>query len=120
MIRVVHLFDVKRGVEENGFVEWLDAKLSTAARRFGCVDRKTWKLLDGFAGSYAHPKTLRDRPKYVNEAYWTDQDGPEAFRNWLTGTEDGLEFHDRWFGSIADHTVLRYVAGWIPAVVGED
>ena len=51
MIRVVHLFDVKKGVAESGFVEWLDAKLSTAARRFGCVDRKTWKLLDGFAVS---------------------------------------------------------------------
>ena len=112
MIRVVHLFDVKRGVEENGFVEWLDAKLSTAARRFGCVDRKTWKLLDGFAGSYAHPKNLTDRPKYVNEAYWEDMDGPTAFRKWLTETPEGKEIHDRWFSSVENHTVLRYVEGW--------
>ncbi len=112
MIRVVHLFDVKKGVSEQGFIEWLDAKLGTVARQFGCVERKTWVLLDGFVGSYHHPKPVHDRPRYVNEAYWTDMDGPNRFREWLTGTPEGREIHDRWFGSIQNHTVLRYVEGW--------
>ena len=112
MIRVVHLFNVKKGVSEAAFVEWLDAKLSNASQRFGCVDRKTWRLLDGFAGSYAHPKNLTDRPKYVNEAYWEDMDGPTSFRKWLTETPEGKEIHDRWFSSVENHTVLRYVEGW--------
>ena len=114
MIRVVHLFNVKRGVSETGFVEWLDAKLSAAARKFGCADRKTWVLLDGFTGSYSHPKAVHDRPKYVNEAYWEDMDGPTKFREWLTSTPEGKEVHDRWFGSVENHTVLRYVEGWAP------
>lgn len=114
MIRVVHLFNVKRGVSESGFVEWLDAKLATAARQFGCADRKTWVLLDGFTGSYSHPKPVHDRPKYVNEAYWEDMDGPMKFREWLTSTTEGKEVHDRWFGSVENHTVLRYVEGWAP------
>jgi hypothetical protein len=112
MIRVVHLFDVKPSVSEPGFLEWLDAKLGTAARQFGCVDRRTWVLLDGFAGSYSHPKPIPNRAKYVNEAFWSDMDGPNQFRDWLTGTPDGREIHDRWFNSIENHTVLRYVDGW--------
>ena len=112
MIRVVHLFDVKRGVAERPFVEWLDSKLDAAARQFGCVERRTWVLLEGFSGSYANPKPIRDRPKYVNEAYWQDMDGPNQFREWLTGTREGREIHDHWFNSIENHTVLRYVEGW--------
>jgi hypothetical protein len=112
MIRVVHLFDLKKGVAEGPFLEWLDAKLGTAARQFGCVDRSTWVLLDGFTGSYTAPAAVKDRPKYVNEAYWSDADGPKRLRDWLTGTPEGREIHDRWFSSVQNHTVLRYVKGW--------
>lgn len=112
MLRVVHLFDIKKDVSEPSFIEWLDANLESAARRFGCVDRKTWVWLDGFTGSYTSPKVVKDRPKYVNEAYWTDQASANQFREWLTNSEEGRELHDRWFGSIENHTVLRYVQGW--------
>jgi hypothetical protein len=111
MIRVVHLFNVKNAVEESGFVEWLEARLNEATRRHGCVDRKTWVLLDGFEGSYTRPKPVRNRPKYVMEAYWADQGAADRFRNWLMDTEEGREVHDRWFESVTDHTTLRYVEG---------
>ena len=119
MIRVVHLFDVKRGVGEQAFIEWLDAKLGEAARQFGCSDRRTWALLDGFTGGYRNPKPVRDRPKYVNEAYWPDMDGPTRFREWLTTTPEGREIHDRWFNSVENHTTLRYVEGWAKAEMDE-
>lgn len=112
MIRVVHLFDVKPGISEAAFIEWLDSQLEVASRQFGCASRKTWALLDGFTGSYTHQKPVRDRPKYVNEAHWTDMDGPTQFRQWLTQTPEGREVHERWFNSISNHTVLRYVEGW--------
>ena len=112
MIRVVHLFDVKRGVDEQSFIEWLDAKLDVAARQFGCAERRSWKLLDGFTGSYLMPHEVRDRPKFVNEAYWSDLEGPQKFREWLTKSIEGREIHDRWFSSIENHTVIRYVEGW--------
>jgi hypothetical protein len=112
MIRVVHLFDVKKGVHEESFIEWLDAALGVAARTFGCADRRTWVLLDGFVGDYNHPKPVRDRAKYVNEAYWPDKDGPERFRRWLVETPEGRAIHKRWFESIENHTVLRYLEGW--------
>ena len=112
MIRVVHLFDVKPEVGETAFIEWLDSQLDAAARQFGCVSRKTWALLDGFTGNYSHQKPVTNRPRYVNEAHWTDMDGPRQFRQWLTQTPEGKEVHDRWFNSISNHTVLRYVEGW--------
>ena len=120
MIRVVHLFDLKKGVAEREFIEWLDGQLDASARRFGCVDRKTWMLVDGFTGSYTSPKQVKDRPKYVNEAYWNDMDGPDGFRDWLTSDPEGRAIHDRWFESIRNHTVLRYVLGWIPMDLGDE
>jgi hypothetical protein len=112
MIRVVHLFDVKPGVSAPDFLDWLDATLSRAARDFGCVDRSTWMLVDGFTGGYMAPKPATGRPKYVNEAFWEDSEGPAKFRTWLTQTPEGKAVHDRWFGSIQNHTVLRYAKGW--------
>lgn len=114
MIRVVHLFDLKKGVHEDSFVEWLDARLDAATRQFGCLDRKTWILLDGLEGSYTRPKSIKkkQRPRFVNEAYWNDISEADRFREWLTGTPEGRELHDKWFGSIENHIVLRYVAGW--------
>ena len=114
MIRVVHLFNVRPTVEEHAFIEWLEAKVSTAARNQGCIDRKTWVLLDGFEGSYLTPRPVHDRPKYVMEAYWSDQQAADRFRRWLTESPEGREVHDRWFKSISDHTTLRYVEGWLP------
>jgi hypothetical protein len=114
MIRVVHRFDVKKGVSEAAFIEWPDAKLDAATRQFGCVERKTWVLLDGFEGTYTSPQPVKHRPKYVNEAYWPDATGPNRFRQWLMETEEGRMLHDKWFGSIENHVVLRYVMGWSP------
>ena len=114
MIRVVHLFNVRSNVEESGFVEWLEAKLSEATSPHGCVDRKTWVLLDGFEGSYARPNRVKGRPKYVMEAYWSDQRAADRFRQWLLETEEGKALHDLWFNSVTDHTTLRYVEGLLP------
>ena len=119
MIRVVHVFNVKNNVEEAGFVEWLDAKLNEATRRYGCVDRRTWVLLDGFEGSYARPTPVRNRPKYVIEAYWEDQRSADGFRKWLMETKEGRELHERWFNSVTDHSTLRYVEGLIPVMADE-
>ncbi|MEX2570233.1 MAG: hypothetical protein WD737_02940 [Gemmatimonadota bacterium] len=114
MIRVVHLFNVRNAVEESAFIEWLEARLGEAARRHGCTERKTWVLLDGFEGDYLRARPVKGRPKYVIEAYWTDQIAADRFRRWLLDTPEGCELHERWFASVVDHTTLRYVEGWLP------
>ena len=37
-----------------------------------------------------------------------DQDHADRFREWLL-SEDGKDFRKKWFTSVENHTVLRYV-----------
>ena len=80
MLRIVHVFDIKPGVIEESFVEWLDAQLDQITRRFGCEKRKTWMFLDGIRGNYERGNPDR-RPKYLNEAFLA---GPGPRRGRLT------------------------------------
>ncbi len=118
MLRVIHAYNVKAGVDEKSFVEWLDGRLDEITRQFGCIGRKTWVFLDGFEGTYERPRGLR-RPKYLNEAFWAGELGADNFRQWLLSPE-GEPLRTRWFDSISDHTVLRYVDYEPPRVVTDD
>lgn len=118
MLRVIHAFDVKPGVIEHSFIEWLDGRLDEITRRFGCVQRKTWVFVDGIHGNYERGKPER-RPKYLNEAFWPDQEHADSFRHWLL-SEAGKEFRREWFGSVVNHTVLRYVEAPVAKPVTDD
>ena len=118
MLRVVHSFDLKPGVIEESFVEWLDGALAEATRKFGCLERKTWIFLDGISGDYEQGKPER-RPKYLNEAFWRDQRAADTFRQWLL-SEEGKPLRRRWFDSVTNHTVLRYVDFAARVPVGEE
>lgn len=118
MLRVVHVFDVKPGVIEHSFVEWLDGRLDEITKRFGCVQRKTWVFIDGIKGNYEKGQPER-RPKYLNEAFWPDQDHSDRFRQWLL-SEEGKELRRKWFSSVVNHTVLRYVEAAPPKPVTDD
>lgn len=119
MVRVIHSFSIKAGVVESSFIEWLDSALNeTCCQRFGCLQRKTWVFLDGFEGTYEKNKTLK-RPKYLNEAFWPSQKEADAFRQWLMSNE-GKDLRERWFNSITDHTLLRYMEFAPPFVMGEE
>lgn len=107
MLRIVHSFDLKPGVIEESFVNWLDARLAEITRKFGCLERKTWIFIDGIKGNYEQG-TAERRPKYLNEAFWPDQRTADTFRQWLL-SEEGKEFRRQWFDSVTNHTVLRYV-----------
>ena len=118
MLRIIHAFDVKAGVVEHSFIEWLDSRLDEITRRFGCLERRTWMFLDGIQGNYESGRAER-RPKYLNEAFWPDQEHADRFRQWLM-SPDGQEFRQQWFRSVTNHTVLRYVAATAPKPVTDD
>lgn len=107
MLRVIHAFDIRPGIVEESFIEWLDSSLWEICRRFGSLERKTWIFIDGIEGTYEKGKPAR-RPKYLNEAFWPSQKDADAFREWLM-SDDGKDFRKRWFDGIINHTVLRYV-----------
>jgi hypothetical protein len=69
MFRLVHVFDLKPGQNEENFITWLDATLFEQARKFGCLERKTWVFLDGLDEPYGKAKKVTNRPKYINEAF---------------------------------------------------
>jgi len=118
MLRVIHAFDVKPGVHEASFIEWLDARLDEVTKRFGCLERKTWVFIDGIQGDYQHGKPER-RPKYLNEAFWPDQQHADNFRRWLM-SDEAKAFRQRWFDSVKSHTVLRYVDAAARSPVTDD
>ena len=118
MLRVIHAYYVKPGIDEEAFVEWLDSQLDEVTRRFGCIGRKTWVFLDGFEGTYDRHKDIR-RPRYLNEAFWVGEEAANSFRQWLLSPE-GEPLRRRWFDSITDHTVLRYVDYEPARVVTDD
>lgn len=118
MLRVIHAYDIKPGVDERSFVEWLDSQLDQITKRFGCIGRKTWIFLDGFEGTYENQRPAK-RPRYLNEAFWISEEAANNFRRWLL-SEDGRAFRMRWFDSIINHTVLRYVDYELSPVVGDD
>ncbi|MBI3997629.1 MAG: hypothetical protein HY355_01260 [Armatimonadetes bacterium] len=118
MLRVVHVYSIKPGVDEQSFVEWLDSQLDEITRRFGCIGRTTWIFLDGFEGTYDRPRPAR-RPRYLNEAFWVGEEAANNFRKWLLSPE-AEAFRKRWFDSIIDHTVLRYVDYQLSPVVTDD
>jgi hypothetical protein len=118
MLRVIHSFDLKPGVVEESFINWLDSRLDEITSRFGCLERKTWVFIDGIRGDYERGKAER-RPKYLNEAFWPDQQHSDHFRQWLM-SDEGKEFRERWFGSVTNHTVLRYVDAPVTRPVTDD
>ena len=107
MLRLIHSFDVKSGVEAESFIAWLDAELWRRSREFGCLERKTWIYMDGLEGDYENNRPVK-RPRYLHEAFWRNQEGAENFRRWLL-SRDATEFRRRWFDGITNHTVLRYL-----------
>ena len=107
MLRLIHSFDVKSGVEVESFIEWLDHELWVRSKPFGCIERRTWIYLDGIDGNYEQGKPAR-RPRYLNEAFWPHQQAAEDFRRWLL-SDAATGFRRRWFDAVSNHTVLRYV-----------
>ena len=118
MLRVIHAFDIKPGIVEKSFIEWLDGRLDEETKRFGCLERTTWIFIDGIHGDYEKGRPER-RPKYLNEAFWPDQEHADRFREWLMSPE-GKEFRRQWFSSVINHTVLRYVKAAAEAPVTDD
>jgi hypothetical protein len=65
------------------------------AKTFGCLERKTWKLLDAHAGGQSVESTT-----YLSESLWPSQkqadafthaERPEDVRAWWDEMMDGIE-----------------------------
>ncbi len=119
MLRLIHIFDLKPGVDEEAFLSWVDSTLFEKAKEFGCIERKNWIFLDGLDDPYSKEKIIKKRPRYINEAFWSNAKGAEDFRQWLLSME-GLDYRNIWNESTTNHSVLRYVDYAPPQSMGDD
>ncbi len=119
MLRLIHMFDLRAGVNEESFLSWLDSTFSQKASKFGCIERINWVFQDGQDDPYGKNKRIKKRPKYINEAFWKSQKDAEDFRQWLL-SEDGRKYRKTWEDGVTNHSVLRYVDYTSPQSLGDD
>ena len=74
MLRNIHFFNIKPGADEERVLHLLDNEIAEYARTFGCIERKTWKLLNAI--SQGEPA---QSAAYMNEALWPSQKEADAF-----------------------------------------
>lgn len=74
MVRVIHCFKLKPGADEAQMLALVNQGLRDLTRAYGCLDRKTWKLLDANAQGQPAPVAV-----YMNEALWPNREAADAF-----------------------------------------
>ena len=74
MLRNIHFFNIKPGADEERILYLVDHELAELAKKFGCIERKTWKLLDARSQGKAVESAT-----YMNESLWPSQKEADAF-----------------------------------------
>jgi hypothetical protein len=49
MLLVLHFFNIKSGTDEERMLHLVNHGLTEITKPYGCIERKTWKLLDAEA-----------------------------------------------------------------------
>ena len=65
MLRNIHFFNIKLRADEKRILYLMDVAFANYAKGFGCLERKTWKLLDAHAGGQDVESAM-----YMNEVLW--------------------------------------------------
>ena len=95
MLRNIHFFSIRSGADERRMLYILDHDVAEYAATFGCLERRTLRLLDA---------NRRGKPvqgaAYMNESLWPSQkegdaftysDPPEDTQSVLRDLLDGIE-----------------------------
>jgi hypothetical protein len=78
VLRNSHYFNIKPGVDAERIISIIDNEIAAHAKTFGCIERKTWKLLDFHNWNEEVP--LAPPPAtYLNESLWPSQKEADAF-----------------------------------------
>ena len=92
MVRVIHFFNLKPGADEAQMLALVNQGLLEITKFYGCLERKTWKLLDANAQGQPTPVAA-----YLNEALWSSQEAADTFAHavrdgkdlWISATKTG-------------------------------
>ena len=103
MLRNIHFFNIKPGADEKRILYLMDVKWAESAKSFGCLERKTWKLLDAHAGGQVAESAM-----YMNEALWPSQKAADAFTQ-AERSEEEEKLIKEWRQSTDIVKTVRYV-----------
>jgi hypothetical protein len=103
MLRNIHFFHFKPGADQERILHLMDQDLAEYARSMGCIERRTWRLLDAHSGG--EPTTAAD---YINESHWPDQKTADAFGR-AERPETVQQLFDEIFANIEIERTIRYV-----------
>jgi hypothetical protein len=104
MLRNIHFFRFKPGADKERILRLMDHDLAEYARSMGCIERRTWRLLDARSGG--EPTTASD---YMNESLWPDQETADAFGR-AARSETVQQLMDEILANIEIERTVRYVA----------
>jgi hypothetical protein len=104
MLRNIHFFHFKPGADQERVLRLMDHDLAEYARSMGCIERRTWRLLDAHSGG--EPTTAAD---YMNESLWPDQETADAFGR-AARSETVQQLMDEILANIEIERTVRYVA----------
>ncbi len=103
MLRNIHFFNIKPSADANRILYFLDHELAEYAKTFGCIERKTWKLLDARTGGQP-----AESAAYMNESLWPSQKEADAYSQAERPEEVGRRL-DELFDGIENLKTVRYV-----------
>ena len=104
MLRNIHFFNIKPGADEKRMLYLMNEMLGNHAKRLGCLERKTWKLLSS--------KTVEPSmgvATYMNEALWPSQKVADGFASAVSATDEERLGYEELYGGIELLQTLRYV-----------
>ena len=103
MLRNIHFFNLKPGADRERILSLIDHNLAEYAKSRGCIERKTYRLLD--ARSQGQPT---DAAEYLNEALWPSQKEADAFN--MADAPDAMKrVYEEIQGGIEVEKSVRYV-----------
>jgi hypothetical protein len=105
MLRNIHFFNIKPGADAKRILTFLDHELVEYAKTFGCIERKTWKLLDARTGGRPVESAA-----YMNESLWPGQKEADAFTQ-AERPEEVKGWLDELFGGMETTKSVRYIDG---------
>lgn len=101
MLRNINFINIKPGADEERMLYLLNHEYAEYAKTFGCIERKTWKLLDAYHHELGERGEPAEAATYLNESLWPSQkeadafgqsERPEEVKAWVQELGDGVEF----------------------------
>jgi len=102
----MHFFNIKPDADEARMFHLINHGLLGYTRAYGCLERKTWTLVD--ATAQAIPAATA---AYVNEALWPSQKAADAFaRDWMGDVPNEVkEFRSELDSGVETVLTVRYI-----------